>query len=95
MDLVPSLLPDANPARLKFYTGKFIDDVLDYCNRQNPNPYRERKAAFLRRRDSEPFRSALSVKTVRSFSFRKQVCMWLLKLRLFGILNLLLRTGRF
>lgn len=33
MDLVLNLLPDANPARLKFYAGKFIDDVLDYCNR--------------------------------------------------------------
>ena len=33
MDLVLNLQPDANPAKLKFYAGKFIDDVLDYCNR--------------------------------------------------------------
>ena len=33
MDLVQSQQPDANPAKLKFYAGKFIDDVLDYCNR--------------------------------------------------------------
>ena len=33
LDLVQSQLPDANPAKLKFYAGKFIDDVLDYCNR--------------------------------------------------------------
>lgn len=34
-DLVLNLQPDAKPARVKFYAGKFIDDVLDYCNRHD------------------------------------------------------------
>lgn len=63
--------------------------VLCYCHRDNPDSYRQRRAAFLKKRDSEPFRSALNLRTITSFSFQKQVCMWLIKLRMFGLLNLI------
>lgn len=69
--------------------------VLDFCHRDNPKPYRERRAEFLRLRDNEPYRSALNAKAIRSFSLQKQVCMWLLRFRLFGLLNFALRTLKY
>lgn len=65
--------------------------ILDFCHKDNPMSYTERKASFLRLKESEPFNSAITTKVIKSFSFKKQVCMWLVKFNWFWAINLYLR----
>lgn len=66
--------------------------ILDFCHKDNPNRYSVRKKSFRQMCEQEPFASALTATVIRSFSCRKQICMWLVKWRWFGLLNVLLRS---
>lgn len=65
--------------------------ILDFCHKNNPNRYRERKKQFLKLKSEEPFCSAFTTTVIREFSFQKQVCMWLVKWNWFGLLTIILR----
>lgn len=65
--------------------------ILDFCHKKNPNSYAVRKKQFLKLCSEEPFCSALNTAVIRKFSFKKQVCMWLVKFKWFGLLTIMLR----
>ena len=65
---------------------------LDFCHPQNPKSYTERYKAFLELRRQEPFKGALKWNIITKFSFKKQICMWFVKFRLFGLLNIFLKV---
>lgn len=59
---------------------------LDFCHRNNPKTYKERRMHFYELRNMEPFKSALTNKVICKFSFKKQICMWFVKFKMFGLL---------
>lgn len=63
---------------------------LDFCHKSNPAKYTMRRRRFLELRAKEPFCTTLNPPVIRSFSFRKQVCMWLVKFKCFGLLSVFL-----
>lgn len=65
---------------------------LDFCHKSNPASYAVRRKNFLALCKQEPFVSALKTDVIREFSFKKQICMWLVKFRLFGLLCIFLRA---
>lgn len=64
---------------------------LDFCHKSNPSSYAVRRKKFLQLCAQAPFSSALRAGVIRKFSFRKQICMWLVRFRCFGLLCFFLR----
>lgn len=60
---------------------------LDICHRDNTLNYFERRKKFFQLCMQEPFKNALKVNIICRFSLKKQICMWLVKFRLFYILD--------
>lgn len=65
---------------------------LDFCHVNNPDDYFTRRKGFLSLCSQEPFCAALNAVVIRQFSFKKQICMWLVKFKCFALLCLFLRN---
>jgi len=65
---------------------------LDFCHKNNPARYPDRRNQFLQLCKEEPFASALKLSVIGKFSPKKQICMWFVKFRLFGLLGVFLQA---
>ena len=63
---------------------------VDFCHKDNPLDYITRRKLFDDLCSKEPFNSAMKINIICRFSLKKQICMWFLKLRLFGLLCIFL-----
>lgn len=62
------------------------------CHRNNSKSYKERKMQFLSLLHEDVFDISLKKEIIKMFSFKKQVCMWLIYYRLFWVLNIFLKV---
>ncbi len=67
--------------------------LLDYCNRSNPKPYKERRQGYLAMMASEPFQTAFQTARPPDFSLRERVIFTCAKRRMFGLMDALNRLN--
>lgn len=65
--------------------------ILDFCHKKNPKSYKDRREDFMELKQLELFDNANKVSVIKSFSFKKQICMWLVKFNWFWAINLYLK----
>lgn len=66
---------------------------LVYCNKNNVDSYMKRRNAFLNQCKIEKYKDAITWETVKEFSGKKKICMILIKMRMFFLLNLGIRLA--
>lgn len=64
---------------------------LDFCHKDNPKSYKDRCKSFQELRQQDIFKEAINISVIKDFSFKKQICMWLVKFNWFWAINLYLR----
>lgn len=71
------------------YRSFMIDSMIDFCHKDNPKSYKQRKQEYLATLDSEPFRTAIRQIDVSDWPQKEQLLSFLIKHHMFGAICLL------
>lgn len=72
----------------------FYCAATDFCHRDNPYKYGDRKVRFIKARNTEPFAKAFRYGKCRGFSMKEKVLFYCIKYRIFSLTEIIFMVGR-